>query len=320
MNKFNKMLDDNMFFRKSFLKKAAFWMYALFFMAMLLIFKWHWLTAYFMIIYISLTIGPVLFFYCQREIYKKHDWKQYITFYPIERFMTLCFTPSTLGVFLIAYLCCFNKINAFVLAIIFVLPMLGIGLRPNCFNDKSRNNNSLGYRPFIYLGLSMLLCYIGFPQVIFEHNVINQTILCAITCLGFLALIFPDKGSNLLRFNNKTEKGFLLYIILIFIVFFIVFHFTNSGFYLKIYLNTWWINMNKNFKNYITIGVPFVIFVVHSFLNTYLWIIFSIIGLIITYAYYKQSKENKYLKYAMRLYVLNFVFIILRLLIRYLMT
>ena len=39
MNKFNKMLDDNMFFRKSFLKKAAFWMYALFFMAMLLIFK-----------------------------------------------------------------------------------------------------------------------------------------------------------------------------------------------------------------------------------------------------------------------------------------
>ena len=30
MNKFNKMLDDNMFFRKSFLKKAAFWMYALF--------------------------------------------------------------------------------------------------------------------------------------------------------------------------------------------------------------------------------------------------------------------------------------------------
>ncbi|WP_019265656.1 hypothetical protein [Methanobrevibacter smithii] len=25
--------------------------------------------------------------------------------------------------------------------------------------------------------------------------------------------------------------------------------------------------MNKNFKNYITIGVPFVIFVVHSFLN-----------------------------------------------------
>ena len=78
--------------------------------------------------------------------------------------------------------------------------------------------------------------------------------------------------------------------------------------------------MNKNFKNYITIGVPFVIFVVHSFLNTYLWIFFSIIGLIITYAYYKQSKENKYLKYAMRLYVLNFVFIILRLLIRYLMT
>ena len=52
MNKFNKMLDDNMFFTKSFLKKAAFWMYALFFMAMLLIFKWHWLTAYFMIIYI----------------------------------------------------------------------------------------------------------------------------------------------------------------------------------------------------------------------------------------------------------------------------
>lgn len=78
--------------------------------------------------------------------------------------------------------------------------------------------------------------------------------------------------------------------------------------------------MNKNFKNYIAIGAPFVIFVVHSFLNTYIWIIFSIIGLIITYNYYKQSKENKYLRYAMKLYILNFIFIIIRLLIIYLMT
>lgn len=70
-----------------------------------------------------------------------------------------------------------------------------------------------------------------------------------------------------------------------------------------------------NAKQIIAVIIPIAIFVFRRHMNILITIPILIGGCIVTYYFYTKSKDDKYLKGALSLYVLNFFFIFIRFLL-----
>ena len=105
-----------------------------------------------------------------------------------------------------------NIIKSILLAIIFALPFLGIGLKFKTFNDSSLEENGeivydAGYEPNYYWPILSICCYLGYTQCLYETSPINIIGLLISTTACFIWLTFPDKINKYLPFENRTKKG-----------------------------------------------------------------------------------------------------------------
>ena len=113
------------------------------------------------------------------------------------------------------------------LAIIFALPFLGIGLKFKTFNDSSLEENGeivydAGYEPNYYWPVLPICCYLGYTQGLYETSIINMAGLLISTTACFIWLTFPDKINKYLPFENRSKKGEILYLAIALIIFFIL--------------------------------------------------------------------------------------------------
>ena len=104
-----------------------------------------------------------------------------------------------------------NIIKSILLAIIFALPFLGIGLKFKTFNDSSLEENGeivydAGYEPNYYWPVLTICCYLGYTQCLYETSIINMAGLLISTTTCFIWLTFPDKINKCLPFENRTKK------------------------------------------------------------------------------------------------------------------
>ena len=97
------------------------------------------------------------------------------------------------------------------LAIIFALPFLGIGLKFKTFNDSSLEENGeivydAGYEPNYYWPVLSICCYLGYTQGLYETSPINIAGLLISTTACFIWLIYPNKINKYLPFENRTKR------------------------------------------------------------------------------------------------------------------
>ena len=147
----------------------------------------------------------------------------------IFSFILLGLSTTSLAVLLMCLCVGATVIKAILLAIIFALPFLGIGLKFRTFNDSSLEENgeivyNAGYEPNYYFPVLAICCYLGYTQGLYETSIINIIGLIISTTACFIWLIFPDKINKYLPFENITKTGEAIYLAKALLVFFILLH------------------------------------------------------------------------------------------------
>lgn len=122
-----------------------------------------------------------------------------------------------------------NIIKSILIAIIFALPFLGIGLKFKTFNDSSLEENGeivyeTGYEPNYYFPVLAICCYLGYTQGLYETSPINIIGLLISTTACFIWLIYPNKINKYIPFENRNKIGEILYLAIALIIFFILLH------------------------------------------------------------------------------------------------
>lgn len=145
----------------------------------------------------------------------------------IGAFTFLGYSTTSLSVLLICLCAEINTVKSILIAIIFALPFLAIGLRFKTFNDSSLEENGeivfdAGYEPNYYFPVLAICCYLGYIQGFFETSQINTIALILSTTFCFIWIVFPDKFNKIIPFENRTKKGEALYLAIALIVFFIL--------------------------------------------------------------------------------------------------
>ena len=186
-----------------------------------------------LILFILTTCGFLTVEYYSDELDEKYGLYNYNNFrgfsLQIFSFMLLGLSTTSLAVLLMCLCVGATVIKAILLAIIFALPFLGIGLKFRTFNDSSLEENgeivyNAGYEPNYYFPVLAICCYLGYTQGLYETSIINIIGLIISTTACFIWLIFPDKINKYLPFENRTKTGEAIYLAIALLVFFILLH------------------------------------------------------------------------------------------------
>ena len=135
-----------------------------------------------LILFILTTCGFLTVEYYSDELDEKYGLYNYNNFrgfsLQIFSFMLLGLSTTSLAVLLMCLCAGATVIKAILLAIIFALPFLGIGLKFRTFNDSSLEENgeivyNAGYEPNYYFPVLAICCYLGYTQGLYETSIIN---------------------------------------------------------------------------------------------------------------------------------------------------
>lgn len=192
-----------------------------------------WLGFLFFLLLLFALGGIYLVEYYSDELDAKYGLYNYNNFRGYSRqiysFLLLGVSTSSLSVLLMCLCAEIHVIKSILLAIIFALPFLGIGLNFKTFNDSSLEENGeivydAGYEPNYYCPVLAICCYLGYTQILYETSITNIAGLLISTTICFIWLIFPDKINKYLPFENRTKKGEVIYLAIALTVFFILLH------------------------------------------------------------------------------------------------
>lgn len=177
--------------------------------------------------------GIFLIEYYSDELDEKYHLYNFNNFrgysYQIFAFTILGFSTTSLSVLMICLCAEVNIIKSILIAIIFALPFLGIGLKFKTFNDSSLEENGeivyeTGYEPNYYFPVLAICCYLGYTQGLYETSPINIIGLLISTTACFIWLIYPNKINKYIPFENRNKIGEILYLAIALIIFFILLH------------------------------------------------------------------------------------------------
>ena len=232
-NLFNIDLDGKYFSDKQTVKKRVIKIFGIFLIFALAISSFTLLGFLFFFLLLFALGGMFLIEYYSDELDEKYGLYNHDNFRGYSRqigaFTLLGFSTTSLSLLLICLCAGINVVKSILLAIIFALPFLGIGLNFKTFNDSSLEENGeivydAGYEPNYYCPVLVICCYLGYTQGFFETNIINMMALIISTTICFIWLIFPDKINKYLPFENRTKKGEVIYLAIALTVFFILLH------------------------------------------------------------------------------------------------
>jgi hypothetical protein len=216
---------------KDAVKKKAITYYGIFLFIAIAMSSFTLLGFLILILFIFATCGFLTVEYYSDELDEKYGLYNYSNFrgfsLQIFSFILLGLSTTSLSVLLMCLCAGATVIKAILLAVIFALPFLGIGLNFRTFNDSSLEENGekvydAGYEPNYYFIVLAICCYLGYTQGLYETSIINILGLLISTTACFIWLIFPDKINKYLPFENRMRKGEVLYLAIVLIVFLIL--------------------------------------------------------------------------------------------------
>ena len=230
-NLFN--IDEKYFADKKTVKKRFVKLFGGFLLIAIVVSPFTWIGFLFFLLLLFALGGIFLIEYYSDELDEKYKLYNFNNFrgysYQIFAFTILGFSTTSLSVLLMCLCAGATVIKAILLAVIFALPFLGIGLNFRTFNDSSLEENGekvydAGYEPNYYFIVLAICCYLGYTQGLYETSIINILGLLISTTACFIWLIFPDKINKYLPFENRMRKGEVLYLAIVLIVFLILFY------------------------------------------------------------------------------------------------
>ena len=230
-NLFN--IDEKYFADKKTVKKRFIKLFGGFLLIAILISPFTWIGFLFFLLLLFALGGIFLIEYYSDELDEKYHLYNFNNFrgysYQIFAFTILGFSTTSLSVLMMCLCAEVNIIKSLLIAIIFALPFLGIGLKFKTFNDSSLEENGeivydAGYEPNYYWPVLTICCYLGYTQCLYETSIINMAGLLISTTACFIWLTFPDKINKYLPFENRSKKGEAIYLAIALIIFFILLH------------------------------------------------------------------------------------------------
>ncbi len=230
-NLFN--IDEKYFADKKTVKKRFIKVFGGFLLIATAISPFTWMGFLFFLLLLFALGGIFLIEYYSDELDKKYKLYNFNNFrgysYQIFAFTILGFSTTSLSVLMMCLCAGATVMKSVLLAIIFALPFLGIGLKFKTFNDSSLEENGeivydAGYEPNYYWPVLAICCYLGYTQGLYETSPINIAGLLISTTACFIWLIYPNKINKYLPFENRTKKGEAIYLAIALIIFFILLH------------------------------------------------------------------------------------------------
>ena len=213
-NLFN--IDEKYFADKKTVKKRFIKVFGGFLLIATAISPFTWIGFLFFLLLLFALGGIFLIEYYSDELDKKYKLYNFNNFrgysYQIFAFTILGFSTTSLSVLMMCLCAGATVMKSVLLAIIFALPFLGIGLKFKTFNDSSLEENG------------EICCYLGYTQGLYETSPINIAGLLISTTACFIWLIYPNKINKYLPFENRTKKGEAIYLTIALIIFFILLH------------------------------------------------------------------------------------------------
>lgn len=223
----------NIFQIKKTVKKRFIKLFGGFLLIAILISPFTWIGFLFFLLLLFALGGIFLIEYYSDELDEKYHLYNFNNFrgysYQIFAFTILGFSTTSLSVLMICLCAEVNIIKSILIAIIFALPFLGIGLKFKTFNDSSLEENGeivyeTGYEPNYYFPVLSICCYLGYTQGLYETSPINIIGLLISTTACFIWLIYPNKINKYIPFENRNKIGEILYLAIALIIFFILLH------------------------------------------------------------------------------------------------
>ena len=226
-------LDPNRkyFPKKEDIKKRAIKSYGIILFLAIATSSITWLGFFCFLFFVFGTCGVWIVEYYGDELDEKYGLYNFTNFrgfsLQIFSFMLLGASTTSLSVLMMCLCAGATVMKSVLLAIIFALPFLGIGLKFKTFNDSSLEENGeivydAGYEPNYYWPVLTICCYLGYTQCLYETSIINMAGLLISTTACFIWLIYPNKINKCLPFENRSKKGEAIYLAIALIIFFIL--------------------------------------------------------------------------------------------------
>jgi hypothetical protein len=121
------------------------------------------------------------------------------------------------------------------IAFAFILPFLALFFRIDVFNDNSSIGGDefiLGYHPMYYGLLSLLLGFFGYYNVYktLNSNLELSVLFFIMTVIFQILFLFPDKCNEVLFFDLRRKKGFIIFVVSLIVVYILIFSLLNGTF------------------------------------------------------------------------------------------
>ena len=226
-------ISEKYFSDKKTVKKRFIKLFGGFLLIAILISPFTWIGFLLFLLLLFALGGIFLIEYYSDELDEKYHLYNFNNFrgysYQIFAFTILGFSTTSLSILMICLCAEINIIKSILIATIFALPFLGIGLKFKTFNDSSLEENGeivyeAGYESNYYFPVLAICCYLGYTQGLYETSPINIIGLLISTTACFIWLIYPNKINKYLPFENRNKKGEILYLAIALIIFFILLH------------------------------------------------------------------------------------------------